>query len=488
MLAVLLVCVATPTELAAQATTLNIIYVNAETGDDAHAGTARYPVQTLNEALARADALVNPPAGLPQSAKIKVFASSVPIAPVGFGGHEAEGWWEQGSQAFPIRMIDGVDILGIPDPATTDLPRIEIVEPSVAGAYSYALGEQAFVRGASNCTLSRFVIDGTDLEDARGVYGVVATDVLNFDIEYCDILEQHDGVRYFASAGMTCSGALTGCTLTDFYPIAWSGPGGPKEEGHAGLWLEGGDGGSVSVTVTGSKFLRSHDAIEIAGPVPGSQFEANLTVIDCDINDNENGIEIVGRGTLETYVSDGRFIDNYNGRPGLNGATASSAPISCFAALGMTVKACLRDCRFENFSVGVLFKPFDNSMDSCLDMGRDAFDPVCCTGDIPGDSPGNNEFVLENDWDPLVKPFKVAVWNQFEPNGVPNDRFIRASQNTWLLGDQGSDPITGCLDIGEVELVIVTPPSYMDGDVPGRNFGILDPNTGIDFGDQCPSQ
>lgn len=496
-------------------------WVNPETGDDAGPGTSRQPYKTVNHALGVAHVLKHPAPGgtIANPIIIYIWSTATPIAPRHFGGSEDTNLatpnpdgWQAGTNAFPLRMVDGVDLVGIPE-ANGVKPRITIVESGIGPSLSFPWGAtspRALIYGNDDCVLKNLDVDGTPMKEKSFLYGIVATDCDGFDVEDCLVKDQHDGIRYFASTGEICTGTVSGSMLSHFYPVEDDNSAtAPTTEGHAGLWLEGGDFGTVEVTVMDCDFEQSHDGVEVAGPPlePGttvSNFSATLTVVSSRFRDNENGIEVVGNGTLEVVVSGCQFVDNFNNRPTeTNGdaivlATPLEDYISCIAIRGMLVRGCVRDCLFQNFGVGVSFGPHPSSQGSCLDLGRSIGMLPCCTGDVPLDSPGGNTFLLPLNppWDPNVMPVKGAVLNGWNPP-VPG-RLVTAYKNTWIANNQGADAM-GCLlpvpsaVLGPVpstpaagQTLPGVPAHYSAGANADRNYAVFSSNTGIDFGEDCP--
>lgn len=116
------------------------LHVNPETGSDSPLtpGTLAQPLASVNEALQRAH---DANGGAIVIDTIKVYASTVPVAPSGFGvaampgvpgteGKEAFGWksspTDPDEKPFPIRMQAGVSIIGVSAAAVR--PRILIDE------------------------------------------------------------------------------------------------------------------------------------------------------------------------------------------------------------------------------------------------------------------------------------------------------------------------------------------------------------------------
>jgi len=461
----------------------NTLYVNAETGDDSGPGSATNPYQTLNKALQQAYDIN--PSGATVINKIKVYFSEHPIAPVGYGGqvggveagHEAEGWVAVGEpprKPFPIRMLAGVDIIGVPERTTQALPIITIDELGAAGGPADYLDMQpgepsCVVRRAANAALKTFDIDGSRrllsvVNESRWP-GILAIGVSDFTVQDCDVRAWQDGVCLEAKEGQTLSALIDGCTLRDSFLIT------PVQYGHAGLWMIG--DGTLTVDITDSTITNCHDAVEMGMEV-GTV--STFSMSGSFVHDNENGLEVVGDGgSMNLTLLSTKFCRNYSKGLPLGGiATTTSTGALLFGRSTpqpgpITVTASIRSCDFSDNGWVVPW----NQMGS-LDLGTDT-------------SPGLNNFCIDYaSFLPNMEPFRVQLYQVF---GGP----VTASGNYWVRSNQGanaSGQITGTVVAGQngVNLINGLPPGPLVGEIDPatslpylRNFSI-GPFNSIDFG------
>jgi len=383
----------------------------------------------------------------PHIVKVKVHASSEPIAPLGFGGQEATGWIgddEIGCSSrkpFPIRMVDGVDLIGVPD-AGGAMPKILIDDVAAAlfdpdenftsSATCNADLLHAVVIAASDAVLKGFVIDGStmtrktlvpDLDDPGDTDdyrwpGVLADNVLDFTMIDCEVRAWHDQVCIDPlGAANSASVSIMGGSYDDAWPVA-------TDEGHAALWIRG--PGSSNVLIDGATFSGSHDAIEFAGE---SGDVINLWLWNCTFVDNENGVEGVGMGDASVEIDNCLFERNF--QKGLqNNGTQSTKGTAAVAFRSEFVDCTIRNSVFRNNTKAILWS--SGRADSVLNLGEEG-------------NEGNNSFCLDfclfpfgNIPDPTYQVC-LKQTNPPPPSGpVANPNPILAVGNYWLPGNQGA--------------------------------------------------
>jgi len=498
----------------------HVFWVHPDRGSDSDPGTQADPWKTLTHALLEAAALRNtleqtPPAPPPAVnpfwlIRIQVQSSATPIAPLDYGGHEPE---------FPIRLERRVDVLGV-NSAIHGKARILIDDEAAPTVYPWpsipatdGSGARAFVYGAKDCTLQNFRIDGTTLRHKfqfyssageskkKPVYGVHTVDKTNFHLKDCGLLEQYNGASWSATSGGTCSGTVSGCSFQDYFPFPALPPADPLlSEGHGGLWLEGQNGfvpapppdpgepdgiTRVSVQVFNSGFTDCHDGIEILGPKMApeevSRFEAVLTVDGCVFEDNENGIEVVGKGRLDASVTASLFRGNIPLED--LGGTSQHVVTGGIVVRGMEIVGRVRESVFVNNGAGVLWNP--STATSCLDLGHAAgeTETACFGAGVPTTAtPGLNVFDIDyTDWDPARDAYTVLLLSRTGVTTVP----VHAAGNTWLSGVQGADT-NGCLSGEFTGPFNFPPPHWSNPSLADRNFSIMQTDARIRFGPSCP--
>lgn len=309
----------------------SFLYVDTDNGNDATGnGSLTAPYRTLNVALGHAwDLRYDPPASpcsqpptdTGMEVVVKVKATTTPVAPSGYGGHEADGWLTfaedcqgQTRKPFPIRMIERVHIEGVR--SGNQAPRVLIDESGGShpfGATNWGgqpVLKRALFHAASSATLANLHLDGStySFKKTDRVLGVFAEGVSGFSVSNCGIDDLYDGLRFRAgSPSITTAASVVGCDVTSMGPLDLNPSSLNENQGHAGIWIEG--SGSVDVAVSDSYFEGSHDAIEVAG----SNMAFGRVSLTSDVmTGNENGLEIVGSGNIVVVVSDCEFVGNVN--------------------------------------------------------------------------------------------------------------------------------------------------------------------------------
>ena len=430
----------------------------------------------------------------PGAVVVRVKGGGLPVAPVGYGGVEPVdgGWLAEGETgprpAFPVRLVPGVRVEGVPHPLTKLPPRITVSEVHAGGARFEDWGERAaLVLGADGATLSGFTLVGRAYlhKSSDGLEGVYARAVAGFTVEDCLFDNLFDGLCLTADTGERLTATVRDCSVFGSFPFL-GGDVPEEDQGHAGLWVTG--RGDLEVSITGCTFGGSHDGVEIAGVE--DRTTALVLLSRCDFLGNENGLEVVGGGQIEFEVDRCLFVGNHNLPGGVpfvqeSGAFASTAGI---AIRGRDIQARVRGSRFHNNGYGVLWLPSSNSVRAELDLGRH-----------PSLDPGLNVFTLDLDAFAVgTNPVRVCLMNAAPPGQAP----VWAAGNTWHAGPgaQGAETdgvLRGVVLAGPggVNLPkidgqgLAVPPGPLDGvccdpdtDEPWlRNFSIA-PAAAIDFG------
>lgn len=413
------------------------LHVNAEFGDDTGAGTLSDPLASINEALQRTNDTNSP--GLTVIDTIFVHASAVPVAPDSFGvagstlGKESFGWLENPSDPvrppFPIRMQDSVSIIGVA--VAGNKPRVVIDEVGMNAAYTDWFGGpfmpddepgtvsdfRCIFSGASNCTLKGFDIDGSLLLEPDNSWwpGVYVTAAVGFTIDDCDIFGWHDGICVAAAHGVTTRATVSECLVRDAWPFSNLASTPLIDEtnfGHATMWVVG--KGTMRVHAINTIFRQAHDGIELATQVTGS---IGFTATNCRFEDTENGLEIVGGGSVTYSVNQCVFVNCHNKPPPFLGGTAYD--IGSTGAIvergDTTTTGTIRGCDFRNPAYGIV----TSGEGPATDLGTSS-------------SPGLNNFCIDFSlFDPGEDPYRVMLYNR-----KPND--VLAVGNWWLRGNQGA--------------------------------------------------
>jgi hypothetical protein len=491
-----------------QAPSVSTLYVNAEQGDDTNSGSQLLPFLTLNKALEAAWVLKQPVGNPPTIAfvEIKVVRTDTPIAPLGWGGEEWFGWQTPAEmtagtthKAFPLRMVKGVDVIGVT--RNGQKPRILIDETITTGGGAYPATNweaglpKSYVWMASNVELRGFLLSGDNYVESRATHSlkaVYARNVTNAIVDSCEIWNFHDGVFFDAEVLFDaqsqqweqemCTGSIRHSVLHDFFPVA-ANPSDAQDKGHAAVWLVG--PGVTDVDLIDVEIIESHDALEVAGvshATSGLTTTATVDITDCDLHDVENGAEVVGVGTLTFSINETGFtrcknIDSLG--------TPASSSVAGLALRGMSdVHGIVRDSRFENNAYSILWG-LTPTAPSLLDMGT--------SSDL-----GHNVF--------LPFDFNVALAEDvyrvhlFQKSNAGVNSLISAVGNTWIPGQQGAHATTGCMAINLWQGIENLPNSGVNDGPPGpfagqfqspgvpwkRNFSVLNTAGWIDFGSTCP--
>jgi hypothetical protein len=469
-----------------------ILHVHADTGSDLSGdGTPRRPYQTVNKALQLAHDSIAAP--IPDVTAVHVHRSVTPVAPIGHGGVEGLGWGRSGlaGNAFPLRMVDGVDLVGVPDQGLKPVITIDESQGGFFVDWNPAV-PKALVIASPASTLSGFLLDGQKLDSTatQDWPGLFVRDVSPFTLSDCEIIDFRDNLCIEASADATVEVSLVGCELAE------AGPASPTHlsHGHASLWQAG--AGTTVVSVENTVFRTSHDAVEIEGQ-PGSD-HTFIATNGCRFEDNENGVEAVGgAGRISIDLSDCVFEGSFNIGSLAGGVDSSTAAVAdrTFEQLELDLK--VRNSHFHNSAYGFLLR--NEHPDSVLDLGT--------AGD-----PGHNSFCLD------FLPFALAD-PPFPPLKPSDDPYrvclyyrgmgsVSAVGNWWYGDNQmanawgeltagwvTADPMGPGVNIHGVDpfdLSALAPPGppgprWGSFELTGlrwlRNYS-LDPGGAIDFGDE----
>jgi hypothetical protein len=472
------------------------LWVDADSGNDSvTSGSESLPYATVNYALQQTWTKLA--AGITVSA-VKVQHSDIPIAPLGFGstgqeGLESFGWVEVPGTTpprspFPIRMIAGVDLIGVPNSTTAAKPHIVIDEIGEGTAYldwtvipppGAAPGTVAdfwsVVRGATGAKLQGFELDGSGLIDRDFAHsnwpGVFATRAPGFQIDSCNIHGFHDQVCLFTPLYSRMHATITETVLADAWPfsdIQDTLAIDESDQGHANLWIIG--DGTFNVALVDVALSNAHDGVEVGTQTSGSTF---LTLMDCRFDRTENGLEIVGSGYAEITIGDSKFLRNYNrvddgGTPFAGGSTGAIL----FRGQIETITS-VRSCAFRSCAYGIL-GPL--TPESQVDLGT-------------SESHGLNNFCLDYAlfMDNSKNPFRVSLYHRYA--GV-----LPAAGNFWIHDNQGANG-AGHLTAGTVTgSVNDPPPGPQVGEFIDQSLGLkwarnysLGSASSIDFGTAAPA-
>ena len=415
---------------AARAQTLIKYWVDSRLGRDIYPGTYAQPFRTLNHALQVVyDQL--PASGT--DFEIGVKLNSV-IAPANFGGVEGAGWRTDQEvtdscqrSSFPIRMLDGVDIVG--ETGTGSRPVLTIAESTghTYSAWTDTLSQgsncstpldRAMVMAASDCTFKEFAVDGSrllssDPADTGGLIpGVLIGAVQDFLLSDCEVWDWHEQVVLEpGSSSADLSAAIDDCDVHHAWPL-------DDNQGHAAIRFDG--PGDAVVTMDGTTVRNSHDAVEPENG--GGTGSFTLTCTGCTFRDNENVFELGGPYVTDIHITDCDFIDNF---PHGSSVVTESNTIGLRASTALTTVT-VRDSHFSNFSRCMSWWTSDSN--SILDLGTDS--------DL-----GNNTFCLDYTADASQIALYRACIVQKSP--VAN---ITAAGNWWLPNNQ--DAVGRELSIG----------------------------------------
>ena len=508
-------------QLAAQGADPHIdLHVNPRNGNDSNNGSSGSPFRTMNRALQFAydTNQIGPPVLPIQRIFVHYVGENWPVAPVGFGGSEDDGWTMDGEPPrgpFPLRLVEDVDVIGVAGASSGLRPIIRIDEFSAPKAYGDVLDDQwnanepkAYLQAATDCRVENLRLLGDLYTKGKAddrVVGIYARDATGLSIADCKIVDLYDGIcleaKVVGGAQNVVEASISDCEITDHFPVVPIG----QEAGHAGLWLIG--PGIHEVDVYDTLFAWNHDAIETEGKVnapSGLHTDTCLSVLSSIFQDNENGLEVVGDGCLSFEVLSCQFSRNHNQESGTpKDITTSTAAIAMRG--GAIVTGRVRDSTFENNAYSVFWAPDPGAVSCSVPPCWGGSPPTASVLDLGADaSPGGNTLLPYSFLPPYDQedPFRVHVFHAAkEP--LPGELLaedILAAENTWIPFNQNANAegcYTGSIEAGPSGINVIDygpqlkwPPGPDFGQGEERNYairyGAVTEGHAIDFGDQCP--
>ncbi len=349
--------------------------------------------------------------------------------------------------------------------------------------------KRTYVWMATNVTLFGFTLSGEKFTLSRAIQklsAVYVKEVSNASIDECDIIDFHDGVFFYAGLSsdsltqLSVSGSVRNSHLENFFPTVAVAPD-FQNKGHAAVWLKG--PGILDVDIISCDFEECHDAIQTGGEISsGFSTEANLDVIGGTFVDIENGIEVVGEGSLTFTATGTTFLRCKNLPSGIDPNFSSTAAM---VLRGMNaLNGMVRGCTFENNAYSILWNlmptaPSTLNLGTSLDHGLNVFKPF--DFNIPLSEDTYRVHVVQKSIAGL--PTRISAWG-----------------NTWIPGNQGADA-AGCLTSASILIGPTNLPNLLVNDGPpgpfagefesigvpwSRNYSILDAGGELDVGLDCP--